>query len=72
MKVDLTQVPKVFKNDKKFIAMWAIRQFRLGIVSIKQIDKLEQVLIDNQMTTLDIDQVKEIIGYRERGGRHDS
>lgn len=38
------KVPKRYRNDNEFLAMWAIREFKLGIVNVKQIKAVKDFL----------------------------
>lgn len=51
--------------DPQFKAMYIIRQFRMGIVSVKQIQKLTDYINNNQPHGLTEDAVKQIIGGKQ-------
>ena len=59
--IDLTVVPERYQNNYEFMAMYAIREARIPIVNVKQIQLLQDYLSQNLITFIDIDTIKRII-----------
>ena len=59
--IDLTVIPDRYKNDYQFMAMYAIRQARIPIVNVKQIDLLQEYLQKHLLTEIDPDTIKRVI-----------
>ena len=53
------------KDNPQFKAMWILRQFRMGIVNVKQIDRLTEHIKYQQPQELTKGQVIKIIGEKK-------